>query len=121
MTLPITSSSSSSSSSSSTSSSATTLSSENANQEPPNRTSHSICNYVAPPIAASVAIVPVYRDLVAKSAEQKGQPVPPMTHREGMKKGVKAAPVVGMLVGSQLVTRSLVERALVGPNEGSLA
>jgi hypothetical protein len=114
MTVPI-------SSSSSTSSSTTILPSDHATQVPPNSANHSVCTYVAPPIASSVAIVPVYRDLVAKSAQQKGQPIPAMTHREGMKKGVKAAPVVGMLVGSQLVSRSLVERVLVGSNGGSLA
>jgi hypothetical protein len=70
--------------------------------------------YVIPPLAASIAIVPVFRDMIAKSAQQKGQPIPPMTFIEGMKEGVKAAPTVGAIVGTQMVIQSVVEKALIG-------
>lgn len=78
--------------------------------------------YVVPPVAASVAIIPAFRDLVAKSAQQKGQPVPVMTLMESMKAGTRAAPTVGAIVGGQMVLQKLVEKALFGSSgEGSLS
>ncbi len=74
----------------------------------------SVASYIVPPFTASVAIVFVFRDMVAKSAEQLGQFVPSMTFREGVKRGVKAAPTVGAIVGTQMILQNMVEKALVG-------
>ncbi|HLB52201.1 MAG TPA: hypothetical protein VJK48_00640 [Chlamydiales bacterium] len=90
------------------------ISSSAANQQPPKGMWPSFAPYVAPPIAASFAIVPVFRDMIAKSFQQKGQAVPPMTFTASLKEGVKAAPTVGIIVGAQMVLQNLVETALVG-------
>jgi hypothetical protein len=74
----------------------------------------SVAPYVVPPFAASAAIIPVFRDMVAKSAQQVGKPVPSMTFIEGVKGGAKAAPTVGAIVGTQMVIQNKVEKALVG-------
>lgn len=73
--------------------------------------------YAIPPLAASVAILPAYGDLIAKSAQQKGEPVPSMTLKAVMKEGVKAVPTVGTLVGAQMIIQSFVERKLVGESK----
>jgi len=75
---------------------------------------YSIIPYIVPPVAASAAIIPVFRDFTAKSAQQLGQPIPNMPLREGMKAGLKASPTVGAIVGSQMVIQGVVEEALVG-------
>lgn len=74
----------------------------------------SMAPYVVPPIAASAAIVPVFRDLVAKSDLQKGKPVLPMTCVESIKGGIKMAPTVGAIIGTQMVFQRVVEKALTG-------
>ncbi|MBS0620064.1 MAG: hypothetical protein JSS61_01210 [Verrucomicrobia bacterium] len=68
--------------------------------------------YAAPPLAASAAIVPVFRDLIAKSARQTGQPVPHISLMEGLKGGFRAAPTVGVIVGTQMVLQNVVEKIL---------
>ncbi len=70
--------------------------------------------YLAPPIAASAAIVLVFRDMIAKSAQQKGLAVPIMSFEAGVKEGIKAAPTVGAIVGTQMVVQSAVEKMLSG-------
>lgn len=70
--------------------------------------------YVVPPLAASAAIVPVFRDMVFKSAQQKGNPVPNMSFLTGFKEGIKAAPTVGAIVGTQLIIQRAIEKVLSG-------
>jgi hypothetical protein len=53
-------------------------------------------------LIASTAIVLPFRDLIAKSYQQTGQPVPKITFLKGVKEGVKAAPTIGFIVGGQL-------------------
>ena len=72
----------------------------------------SLTPYLVPPIAASIAIVPVFRDLIVKSALQKGLPVPSITYKEGVMGGFKAAPTIGAIVGAQIAVQKVVERAL---------
>ncbi len=69
--------------------------------------------YIAPPVAASVAIVPAYYDMVITRFMQKGLPVPNMYARQVVKGGVGAMPSVGALVGTQMVLQDRVEKALV--------
>lgn len=72
--------------------------------------------YMVPPVAASVAIVPAFYDMIAKSVMQKGLPTPGMTFTnilQGVKGGLGAAPTVGVMVGTQMVLQSQVEQVLV--------
>jgi hypothetical protein len=85
--------------------------------QPPKGIWPTIAPYAVPPVAAAVAIVPVFRDLIAKSAQQKGLPVPSMTSVECMKEGIKAAPTVGAIVGVQMALQHMVEQALVGESK----
>lgn len=81
------------------------------NQPSSNGTWSAVAPWVVPPVAASLAIVPVFRGMVGKSFEQKGQPIPPMTWLEGVKGGVKAAPTVGAIVGTQMVFKNVLDKA----------
>lgn len=81
------------------------------NQQSSNGTWSYVAPYVVLPVAASLAIIPVFRGMVGKSFEQKGQPVPPMTWLEGVKGGVKAAPTVGAIVGTQMVFKNMLDKA----------
>ena len=85
-----------------------------ANQQPSKGLWAHMAPYVVPPVAASLAIVVVFRDMVAKSALQRGQSVPAMTLMESMKGGIKAAPTVGAIVGSQMIIQSAFEKVIVG-------
>lgn len=71
-----------------------------------------ISNYITPPIAASVAIVPCFRDMMVKSALQKGFTTPNISILHGIKEGIKAAPTVGAIVGTQMIFQKFVEKAL---------
>lgn len=73
-----------------------------------------IAPIVVPPVAASGAIILPFRDLVAKSAQQLGSPVPCLSLVTSIKQGMKAAPTVGAIVGSQMVVQNVVEKYLLG-------
>ncbi|MBI2743901.1 MAG: hypothetical protein HYX48_08310 [Chlamydiales bacterium] len=73
-----------------------------------------VAPYVVPPMAASAAIVPVFRDMIAKSAQQKGEPIRKMSLYRGVIEGIKAAPTVGVIVGTQMIVQKAVEKALLG-------
>lgn len=78
---------------------------------------------LAPPIAASIAIIPASYDMVAKSALQKGLTVPRMTVKsffQGVKSGFGAAPTAGLMIGTQMVLQVRVKEALLNtfPNLG---
>ncbi|MBX7067526.1 MAG: hypothetical protein K1X28_09880 [Parachlamydiales bacterium] len=70
--------------------------------------------YAVPPVAAGIAIVPPFADMVAKSAQQLGQPVPKTPYVESLKGGMKAAPTVGAIVGTQMIVQKAVENRLFG-------
>lgn len=76
----------------------------------------SVAPCVIPVCAASVALLPAFRDFVAKGAKQKGQPVPHMTVLEGCRAGLTSAPTVGTIVGVQIVLQKVFEKALLGGN-----
>lgn len=82
----------------------------------------SLVPYVAPPLAASFAIVPAFRDLVAKSALQRGQTIPSMTIAEIIKGGMRTGPTVGFIVGAQMISHSVVQEVLFEEkNKGKLS
>ncbi len=76
-----------------------------------------ITPYVVPPVAASLAIVPVFRDLAAKSALQKGLRPQGMTMHEAVMGGLKASPTVGVIVGTQMVLQSFLEKKMAGESK----
>lgn len=88
-----------------------------ANNEPSKGWTQTLAPYVVKPAAASVAIVPVFRDLVAKTSLQKGDPIARMSLMEGLKAGAKAAPTVGFIVGTQMVLEEKVEKAFRGKDK----
>jgi hypothetical protein len=91
--------------------------------------------YVAPPGAAASAIVFVFYGFVAKTAQQRGSPmprltlfaaknaqqainpIPHMTVKEAVIGGCKAAPAIGALVGTQMIAQGLIEKHLIKPSE----
>lgn len=93
----------------------------------------------APPAAAAVAILPAYYGFVAKSALQKGGLVPKITWKEMfrdgariphtislkevVKGGVEAAPIIGTIVGLQMLVQGYVEKEMrtLFPGEGPQA
>lgn len=84
------------------------------NEQPSRGFLPSYFSYAVPPLAASGAIVPVFRDLVAKSALQQGLSPSRMTIREGIRAGFAAAPTVGFIVGAQMLVQPAVEKRLMG-------
>jgi hypothetical protein len=68
--------------------------------------------YLAPPIAAGLAIVPVFHELTKKSLEQQGLPISSLSYRASLKNGFKAAPTVGIIVATQMSLASCLEREL---------
>lgn len=68
--------------------------------------------YMVPPAAAASAVIPVYYGFEVKSAQQLGLPIPKMSFWEVIKGGFKAAPTIGMIVGTQMVAQNLVEKTL---------
>ncbi len=90
--------------------------------------------YITPPLAASFAIVPVFYGFTAKSAQQLGEPIPnifkipygakfdevvkcmQMALKTEIKKGIKAAPTIGVIVGTQMIAQNLFEKALMKYN-----
>lgn len=71
-----------------------------------------ITPYIAPPLAASAAMVGAFRYMVEKSALQQGFVLPGITDMQGWAGGLKAAPTVGLIVGAQMAIQKVVERAL---------
>lgn len=65
---------------------------------------------IAPLIAAPIAIMPLFRYLMIKSALQQGLPAPSISLIQGLRVGLKAAPVAGSIVGLQMMAQSLFER-----------
>ncbi len=66
--------------------------------------------YLVPPMAAAVASIPPFRDLMAKSCMQRGEVVPKISVLHGLKEGIKGAPTVGLMVGSQMILQNNLEK-----------
>lgn len=76
--------------------------------------------YVTPPVAAGMSIVPVFGDMIAKSAQQLNKPVPKLSIVSALKEGCRVAPTVGAIVGTQMVLQQQIERQLNEGGEGDL-
>lgn len=81
---------------------------------------HSLVPFLGPPVAAAVAVIPVFRDLMVKSFQQKGEKVPYLNYCACLKAGLKAAPTVGTIVGTQMILQKLVEKTLMEETKGGL-
>jgi hypothetical protein len=68
--------------------------------------------YVVPPIAGAIAIVPTYYGFVYKTAIQTLQPPPKLTIQSTISDGFKASPLVGVIVGAQLGIQKATSEAL---------
>lgn len=68
--------------------------------------------YCAAPIAAGIAIIPVFYGFIAKSALQIGEPTSKITAKQAIHKGFKAAPTIGIIVGTQMLVQSIAENTL---------
>jgi len=66
-------------------------------------------DYIVPPMAAGLAIIPPFKDMIKKSALQKGT-VSKITTREALIEGAKAAPIVGAIVGSQMILQKWLQK-----------
>ena len=82
------------------------------NGQPPPGVWATIAPYVIPPIAATAAIVLPFRDLIGKTWQQKGLPIPPLSLRNGVKEGLVNAPKVGAIIGVQMGLQKVVEKAI---------
>ncbi|OGN53546.1 MAG: hypothetical protein A2Y28_01765 [Chlamydiae bacterium GWC2_50_10] len=78
----------------------------------------SLLPYLTPPVAASLSIVPVFYGFVVKSAQQLGKPLPRMRASEILKAGFKAAPTIGITIGTQMVVQGIVENLLMKKSDG---
>lgn len=74
--------------------------------------------YWAPPIAAGAAIITTFHGLIVKTAQQLGKTVPKWGF-DSLSKGVKAAPFIGGIIGSQMVGDELIKKtAFMQKQEG---
>ena len=82
------------------------------NGQPPPGVWTTIAPYVIPPIAATTAVVLPFRDLIGKTWQQKGLPIPPLTMWNGVKEGLVNAPKVGAIIGVQMGLQKVVEKGI---------
>lgn len=75
--------------------------------------------YLIPPVAASIAIVPVFYGFIVKSAQQIGSPIPKMPIGTVLRSGFAAAPTIGITVGLQMGAQNEVEKFFPAQKETS--
>jgi len=71
-----------------------------------------VAHHAVPTVAAAAAIIPVFQDLAVKSAQQQGKPIPRMVPMEVLRGGMKMSPIVGGIIGTQMMLQGRVEKAL---------
>lgn len=69
-------------------------------------------SWIVPPIAAGAAIVPTYYGFAIKTAQQLQKPIPSMSVLEALMGGMRLAPTVAGLVGTQMVLQNASERKI---------
>lgn len=69
-------------------------------------------SYIAQPVAAAASIANplVFRDLMAKSDQQRGLPIKNHSYRTIVCEGIKSTPSVGCLVGGQMLFQGYIEK-----------
>lgn len=71
-----------------------------------------VAPYATPPIAASIAIVPIFYGFMLKSALQLNQPVPNFEWSV-IRGGLRASPTIGMIVGTQMIAQDRIEKCVM--------
>lgn len=69
--------------------------------------------YAQDPVAAAGAVFVCFYGFMAKSARQLGAPMPKLNF-EVLKAGFKAAPTIGLIVGTQMAAQKVAENILMG-------
>lgn len=69
-------------------------------------------SWIVPPLAAGAAIVPTYYGFAVKTAQQLQKPIPTMSALEALMGGMRLAPTVAGLVGTQMVLQNASERKI---------
>lgn len=69
-------------------------------------------SWIVPPVAAGAAIVPTYYGFAVKTAQQLQKPIPTMSALEVLMGGLRLAPTVAGLVGTQMVLQNASERKI---------
>ncbi len=77
-----------------------------------NETWKNVAPYVTPPLAASIAICPVFYLLMVKSAQQVQEPIPKFNW-SAVKTGFRAAPTIGMTIGIQMFAQERIEKIVM--------
>lgn len=77
----------------------------------------SVSPYLGSSLAASTAAVPLFKEVAAKSALQRGLGIPMMTALDRLKGGLKVAPTVGVIVGVQMGLNKIVEDKLLNKSQ----
>lgn len=75
-------------------------------------------NYVVEPVSAGLGIVPAFWGFQAKSKLQLGEKMPKYNFKTAFKDGFKAAPTIGVTVGTQLLTQEYVKKKWVQYTQG---
>ena len=67
-------------------------------------------DFFVPPLAAAISIIPVFKMMIEKSDLQRGQFSEKITFQEALKKGFKASPTVGVIVGTQMIAQKALQQ-----------
>ncbi|MES2272561.1 MAG: hypothetical protein V4487_00005, partial [Chlamydiota bacterium] len=87
------------------------------NEQPSQGVGFLIAKYGAPPLSAAAAIPLVFRDLSGCSDQQRGLPISKMTRWEGIRRGLRVSPTIGLTIGVQMVLQSAIEKRIVGESK----
>lgn len=72
--------------------------------------------YVVPPVSASVSVPFIFRGFITKSLQQQGKPTPKIPLIRGFAAGIRSAPTIGGIIGTQLISQDLVEKNIFPPS-----
>jgi hypothetical protein len=76
-----------------------------------------VAPYVAQATAGAAGTTVMFRDMMIKPYKQKGLAVPTITYLEGMKEGLKAAPVVVAIILTQMKATEVIENTFFPDKE----
>jgi len=82
-----------------------------------NSMNETVKNYAFYSLAAGTAIILPYYGFEVKTAQQLGTPLPRWSPRPALWGGLKAAPKITLVIGTQMGTQDLLEKTLSNENE----
>ncbi len=71
---------------------------------------HKMAPQLTSPVAASIAVIPVFYGFVAKSALQTNSPLPTFKATKVLINGLKASPTIGCVIGLQIFSQDVLEK-----------